>query len=165
MKKTMQLTITHKGLYEQNIDKLPLKASFSVYKDIWKTLNESVIDSIIEGNTEKLSHSLGCIKVIRFKSSFKFNSKGHLKYNVNWGKTKKLRKEGKLDPDKFCYSILEYKCKYLFTKGIRKIKGYRAYTFKPSRTNGTTSKSGAINKLCDYLLENSINYLRFPLNK
>lgn len=165
MKKTTQQTITHKGLYTEYINKLPLKASFSVYHDIWKTLNEALVDSVIEGNVEKLSHSLGNLEIIRIKSKPRVDSKGKLLHPINWAKTKELRKQGKLDNNKFFYSIQEYRCRFVHKRGKGKLKGFKAYSFKPSRTNGINSKSGAINKLCTYLLENSINYLRFPLKK
>jgi hypothetical protein len=165
MKKTTPQTITLKGLYNEYKDKLPLTASFSVYHDIWKTLNEAIVDSVIEGNVEKISHSLGNLKIVRIKNKPRVNANGKLLHPINWGKTKELRGAGKLEENKFFYSIQEYRCRFTLKKGKGRLRGYKAYTFKPSRTNGTTSKTGAINKLCSYLLENSINYLRFPLKK
>lgn len=162
----MPQMITHSQLYNKYKDCLPLKDKISTYLDIWKTLNEALIDSTILGNTETFSRNLGYIRILRIKNRPKLNSQGLPCYPINWGKTKKLRLEGKLDSKKFAYSIQEFKCRFTHTRYPNcSLKGFRAYSFKFSRTNGTSSNTGAINKLSTYILENPVNYLRFPLKK
>jgi hypothetical protein len=140
----------------------PFKVSTHVVLDIWYTLNQAALDKIIESGGEyfKFYGRFGQLGIDRCKRKIKIiDGKPNLRVNIV--KTLKLRREGKLAPDKFAYNMFEYT--YSFVLRRKKFKYSSTYMYKASRSNGQKSMSGAINKLWKFITENPTNYLKFPL--
>ncbi len=141
----------------------PFTVKDKVVADIWYTLNQAVLDKIVEsgGQPFEFYGRFGHIKIQRAKRKIRMNKNGKPNLTVNWAQTKKLRREGKLDPDKFSYHI--YPFTYKFIWGGRECANQSCYKYIASRSNGKTSMSGGINKLWKFTNENDTNYLKFPL--
>jgi len=140
----------------------PFKVSEVIIRDIWYTLNQAVLDKVVNSGGEKFEFygRFGHIRIDRCKRKIKFKD-GKPVLKVNIVKTLKLRKEGKLDKDKFAYNFFDYT--YTFVWGRRKFKNQSLYRYIASRSNGQESMSGGINKLWKFINENPTNYLKFPL--
>lgn len=144
------------------IEKNSFNVSDSVILDIWFSLNQKAIDSIIESGGEPFTFydHFGCLKIKRRKAKIRLVN-GKPKLYIAWGKTKKLRKEGILAPDKYAYNMSPYYFDIVW--GNRTFKNQSKYSFKGSRTNGVNSTSGFKNKLWKFLTSSDTNYLKFPL--
>jgi len=155
---TTTLTDSH-SWYNANYEK---QIPFKLYKKIVLELNNYIVDYLLLGGNRKFKvpFHLGEIQVLRFDRSFKVKN-DRLIAPVNWGQTKKLRKEGKLDDNKFIYYTDKYYVGFHWNKRNCNIKGVTMYKFDSSRTNGTKCKSGAKNKLTERLKSDSEYYLRF----
>jgi hypothetical protein len=155
---TTTLTHNHKW-YNENYEK---NVPFSVYKKIIQELNSDVIEYLLLGGNKKfkIPYHLGYIQVLRFDRSFKIKN-DRLIAPINWGQTKKLRKEGKLDDNKFIYYTDKYYVGFYWNKKNCNVKGSSMYKFDSSRTNGTKCKTGAKNKLTERLRSDPEYYLRF----
>jgi hypothetical protein len=133
-----------------------------IIRDIWYTLNQSVLNKIIETNGEgfRFYGRFGILRLDRRKRKVK-TVDGKPQLQINIVKTLQLRKLGTLKPDKFAYNMFEYT--YSFVLRRKKFKYSSTYMYKASRSNGQKSMSGAINKLWKFITENPTNYLKFPL--
>jgi hypothetical protein len=155
-----QKTTTYRLLKE---NPKPVNVSDKIYKEVWEKLNYIFTQSVIENGGEFFNFGgyFGKIGISRSKKRIVFDKNGKPILRVNWGKTKKYRKEGIIKSDKFVYTSSPYIFRFVWKRC--RIKGSSAYSFEPSRTNGYSSKSGLNNRLWDFIKENDTNYLKFPL--
>lgn len=138
------------------------KKDIILYDNIWNDLNLLLADRCIADGIVELP-IIGELRIVRVKHTVKILSNGFANIPVNWGKTKKARKEGIIGPDKVIYSNIKNKVKVKWTRP--RAVGISAYSFKPSRTNGIDVTCGFSNKLFSFLKESDTNYLKFPLIK
>jgi hypothetical protein len=153
----MLKTICTKELLSNNIDNRKL---YSIYSDVWFTLNQVMVQELVEKNYLELP-ILGHLKIIRFKRKVKIKENGKPNLPIDWIKTKKGWKDGTLKADKFVYHTRNWGIKIVWTRA--KIKNITVYSFKPSRTNGTKCNTGTINQLWGYLAKQDTNYLKIPM--
>jgi hypothetical protein len=126
-------------------------------------MNQVITDEMIlsGGQPIKFANFFGIIRIMRYKPKRKIVN-GKVQGPVNWAKTKQYRKEGKIAQDKVIFSNNPFSYKFVWSG--KSFMGSSAYAFKPSRTNGTDSNTGLVNKLIRFITENDTNYLKFPLN-
>ncbi len=157
----MQKTITVGSLLT---DDLPVKVAEKIYQEVWYTINQKIADSLVTDGGKKfyINRYFGALGILRYKKKIKINKFGKPNTPVNWGKTLKFRREGKISADKFMYSTSNYGYRFIWYR-YEGIKGSSPYKFIPSRTNGIDSNTGLANKLYSFLAENDTNYLKFEL--
>ena len=151
--------------YQWFIDKHPhISISYSEYYQICKSLNEKVSDWILEGNTFNMKGRLGYVSVQCFERKFTVNPiTGRPNLPVNWAETKKLRAKG--IQSKVVYFTDKWYCGWKWHRVTAAVRGKSAYKFEPSRTNGSSCKSGNKNKLVSLLKSDELAYTRFKYNK
>lgn len=134
-----------------------------IYNKINWELNQAVVDYLLEGNGNKFyfNSRLGYISIFRFHRTIRISKNGKLLVAPDWGKTNKLRKEGKLAEGKIVYMTDSYYIGFKWVKEKCNVKGQHAYKFKSSRTNGEESVSGANNKLRE-VLKDPLQHFKFP---
>lgn len=153
----MPKTICTKELLSNNVES---KKLHSIYTDIWTTLNEVMVQELVEKNYLELP-VLKCLKIVRFKRKIKIKEDGKPNLPIDWIKTKKGWKDGTLRSDKFIYHSRNWGIKISWNKPV--VKNIKAYSFKPSRTNGVQCNSGMMNQLWAYLAKQDTNYLKIPM--
>lgn len=153
----MPKTICTKELLSNNVD---IKKLHPIYADIWTTLNALMVQELIEKNYLELP-VLKCLKIIRFKRKIKIQDNGKPNLPIDWIKTKQGWRNGTLKEDKVIYYSRNWGIKISWNKPV--VKNIKAYSFKPSRTNGKQCNSGMMNQLWAYLAEQDTNYLKIPL--
>lgn len=156
------MIIGFRELFLHHKDKLT-KKDYTIYSDIWETLNRTIVNVAITGESVQLPQQFGNLSIRRYRRKIRLNKNGQPMLPVNWAKTKKLKLEGKLDKGKFIYHTDPFYLGFHISFKENAIIGKCAYKFKASRTNGYNSTSGATNKLWKHLTENTTNYLKFPL--
>lgn len=134
-----------------------------LHNKICKELNAVIIDKAIQ-NTVVDFPLFGTLKLVRKKPKIKILKNGIVSLTVNWGSTNKARKEGTIAKDKLIFTKNTDRIVPLW-KRPKNVTTIKCYSFRLSRTNGTSSKSGFLNRLLEYLKESDTNYLRFPLKK
>lgn len=162
MKITMDKIKTN-DRYEWYKEKYEKPVSKSVYNKICWELNQEIISYLLEGNGNKFHFNsrLGYLCIYKFIRHLRFKN-GKLNAPPDWGKTKKLKAEGKLEKGKVVYITDNYYIGYKWVKEKCNVKGTSAFIFKSSRTNGYDSKSGANNRLRE-VLKQPLNHFKFPL--
>jgi hypothetical protein len=131
-----------------------------IYADIWYTLNQVLVEELIEKNCVELP-AFGLIRIFRFKRKIKINDQGKPNLPVDWIKTKQGWKNGTLKTDRLIYHSRNWGIKIEWSRP--KIKNITAYSFKASRTNGQQCNSGVLNKLWAHLASQDTNYLKIPM--
>jgi hypothetical protein len=147
--------------YKENYDK---PVDLILYNQICWELNQQVINHLVQGEGNKFyfNSRLGYITVYKFIREIKLKKNGKLNAPPDWGKTRKLKAEGKLEKGKVVYITDNYYIGFKWVKEGCNVKGNSAYKFKSSRTNGNDSFSGANNKLREVLKE-PLNHFKFPI--
>lgn len=143
----------------------PFKVKNTIINDIWYTLNQASLDLIVQSGGKPFSYynRFGRIRIDRCKRKIKVKDGKLSNMSIDWAKTKRLRASGELESTKFAYHMFPFT--YNFKWSYKKFKHSTVYSYKASRTNGYSSKSGAINKLYFFITENDTNYLKFPIKK
>lgn len=144
-----------------NNQKLTVKQK-TLYSKIWKDLNGIIVDKAIQDTVVDFP-LFGTLKLVRKKPVIKILPNGILTLRVNWGATNKARKEGVIAKDKLIFCKNTDRIVPMWHRP--NVKNIKCYSFRFSRTNGTASKTGFINKIIAHLNECDTNYLRFPLKK
>lgn len=134
----------------------------ALHHKICKELNEILANKAIEDTIVQFP-LIGTLQLIR-RTRKVVNLNGYLTLGVNWGQTKKARKEGILQPGKVIYSKNSYRILPKWTRNKR-VAGIKCYSFRFSRTGPTSHTIGFLNKILNFLNECDTNYLRFPLKK
>jgi len=162
MKQTME-PIKSKARYNWYKENYQKPVDLVLYNQICWELNQEVIDYLIlgEGNKFYFNSRLGYISVYKFIREIKLKN-GKLSAPPDWGKTRKLKAEGKLEKGKVVYITDNYYIGFKWVKEKCNVKGHNAYKFKSSRTNGIESVTGANNKLREVLKE-PLNHFKFPI--
>lgn len=146
--------------YKKNYEK---PVTRSTYNKIITALNSEVIDYLLLGEGRKFyfGSRLGYLTIFKFKRNIRIAANGKLIAPADWGKTNKLKKEGKLDKGKVVYITDDYYIGFKWVREHCNIKGNHAYKFRSSRTNGYSSKTGANNRLREKLKE-PLYHFKFP---
>ena len=165
IQKTMLQQVQTRDSYEYYKEKNKSKISYTVYKDIIDVLNFKVTSEIIKGEKFVMPYRLGEIYCIRANRVFKINNLGKPVMLIDYGTTNKLRKEGVLAPDKFVYYTSPEYCFIKWNYHASRVSGINAYIFKPSKTNGTKSVNGFLNRFSKYINADSLNPLTYPKEK
>jgi hypothetical protein len=136
--------------------------SQTLYNIICWELNQAVLDYLLEGNGNSFyfNSRLGYLTIYKFHRKIRIKD-GKLIAPPDWGKTNKLRAEGKLDKGKVVYITDTYYVGFKWVKEHCNVSGQHAYKFKSSRTNGYDSVSGANNKLREKL-KDPLYHFKFP---
>jgi len=152
-----------KDSYNWYKEKYKSEISQTIYNKINAELNKAVIDHLLEGNGNKFyfNSRLGFLTIYKFHRKIRLDANGKLIAPPDWGKTNKLRKEGKLDKGKVVYITDSYYIGFKWVKEHCNVKGQNGYSFKSSRTNGVESTSGANNRLRK-ILKDSLQHFKFP---
>ena len=159
----MTLRTNRKNNYEWYKSRSKHPVSQKTFNQINWDLNQHVVDYLLSGEGKKFDFGfrLGYLTIFKFKRKLQYIGK-KLKAPVDWGKTRKLHKEGKLDPSKVVYITDPF---YIGTRWVKlhsNVKGKYYYQFLPSRTNGSESVSGFKTKLIHLLRKNPLHHTRFP---
>ena len=146
--------------FKELLSNVEKKKLIPIYNDIWYTLNQAIVQELVEKNYIELP-KFGFIKIIRYKKKFKIDEKGNLNLKINWIKTKQGWREGTLNKDKFIYHTRNWGIKIVWSRP--RLKNSTVYVFKPSRSNGQMSNVGMLNQLWFYLSQQDTNYLKIPM--
>lgn len=139
------------------------KVDKKIYHEVISVLNNAVIEHLLkgEGNFFKIPYHLGTISIHRVDRFIKIKD-DKPKFAVDWGKTRKLRKEGVIADDKLVYFTDNYYVGYFWNRQNCNVPGNRGYSFKSARSNGVQCKSSARNRLISLLRTYPEYYLKFP---
>lgn len=161
MKKTTE-TITTQDRYDWYSENYAKPVKKTLYNKICWEMNQEVVRHLLEGGGNKFyfNSRLGHIGIYKFQRNLRIKD-GKLIAPPDWGKTNKLRAEGKLEKGKVVYMTDSYYIGFKWIKEHCNVKGISAYKFKSSRTNGYESTSGANNQLREKL-KDPLNHFKFP---
>jgi hypothetical protein len=139
------------------------KIDKKVYHNIISIMNNTIIEHLLkgEGNLFKIPYHLGTLSINRVDRFIKVKD-DKPKFAVDWGKTRKFRKEGIISQDKLVYFTDNYYVGYFWNRQNCNVPGNRGYSFVSARSNGVQCKSSARNRLVEKLNEHSEYYLKFP---
>jgi hypothetical protein len=159
MNQTTVKTNDRYNWYKENYNNPVTKALHGII--CWE-LNQEVINYLLlgEGNKFEFGSRLGFLSVYKFHRQIRILN-GKLIAPPDWGKTRKLKAEGKLEQGKVVYITDPYYIGFKWVKEHCNVKGQHAYKFKSSRTNGGDSISGAKNKLI-LKLKDPLYHFKFP---
>jgi len=151
MKKTTPKTKTSE-IYNFYINNTNKPVNKTLFNNINWELNQYVINYLLLGENRKFDFGsrLGYLSIFKFHRKLKIRD-NKLVAAPDWGTTKKLKAEGKLNPGKIVYFTDNYFIGFKWIKEHCNIKGNHAYMFKASRTNGVESTSGAKTQLAQKL--------------